>query len=279
MEERLVAAWADRGGLAPLAETAAERARRLSGMLYGALVERGGGRGGRRACWGGVTRAARGRAVRFGERLTPGGYRATKWPRLSKRRCAVVWSAERCLGERGWTWRGSADYGWKRLRVIASEDVGLADSGGGAREDGCWYENWLRRAQPADKTRAPRPASSFHAVLVLVRAQKAALSTTPGWRSTRATGRRGASRSPITRSTCTPPRPPDRPREAALPRGGRDCSRTRRSRTRTRKKAGRPASSRRPAACGATPAEPWAARARRHLNGARIETSFGPMSP
>jgi hypothetical protein len=41
MDEGLVAAWDDSEIVAPLAETKAARARRLSGMLYAALVERG----------------------------------------------------------------------------------------------------------------------------------------------------------------------------------------------------------------------------------------------
>jgi len=41
MDEGQVAAWHDRGFVAPLAETTVERARRLSRMLYHALAERG----------------------------------------------------------------------------------------------------------------------------------------------------------------------------------------------------------------------------------------------
>jgi hypothetical protein len=41
MDERSVAAWNDNEFIAPLVETPSARARRLSRMLYHALVERG----------------------------------------------------------------------------------------------------------------------------------------------------------------------------------------------------------------------------------------------
>jgi replication-associated recombination protein RarA len=66
---------------------------------------------------------------------------------------------------------GYGEYVWKRLRIMASEDVGLADSNV-AVQVRALYENWLQaRKNKADKSNCDRLFLT-HAVLILVRAPK-----------------------------------------------------------------------------------------------------------
>lgn len=73
------------------------------------------------------------------------------------------------LGELGLA--GYGNYVWKRLRIISSEDVGLADSNV-AVQVRALYQNWLD--QTRKKTDHPGFARAFilHAVCILTRAPK-----------------------------------------------------------------------------------------------------------
>jgi len=110
-------------------------------------------------------------ATRFSELKTPGGYvmgevasALQKAIRRGDERGALFWATEIDLA-------GYAGYAWKRLRIISSEDVGLADTGA-AIAVRVLYENW--KEQKAKKDDNPGFARVFliHAVMVLVRAPK-----------------------------------------------------------------------------------------------------------
>lgn len=104
---------------------------------------------------------------------TPGGHLAgevtsalQKAIRRGKEREALYWASE--LDKAGF-----GPYLWRHLRIIASEDVGLADSSVTVTL-GVLYENWLearQRGQADMTTRWPRIFVT-HAVLLLVRAPK-----------------------------------------------------------------------------------------------------------
>lgn len=79
---------------------------------------------------------------------------------------ALFWATELDLSNYG-------EYVWKRLRIIASEDIGMADS------EVCiqirtLYENWQQARKDADRDRRPLAGRIFlvHAVLICVRAKK-----------------------------------------------------------------------------------------------------------
>jgi replication-associated recombination protein RarA len=108
-------------------------------------------------------------AVRFSEQETPNGHRcdeAASALQKSLRRCeerqALYWTSELDLA-------GYGNYAWKRLRVIASEDVGLAEPHLAATVRAL-YENWK------EAKREKRGESSriflVHAVCLLARARK-----------------------------------------------------------------------------------------------------------
>jgi replication-associated recombination protein RarA len=112
--------------------------------------------------------------VRFGDLLTPAGYRCDevtsalqKEVRRGHEREALFWATELALA-------GYTNYVWKRLRIIASEDVGLAEPMMAVLIR-CLYENWQEQKK-ADKG-AERHANLFliHAVLALARAPKSRL--------------------------------------------------------------------------------------------------------
>jgi replication-associated recombination protein RarA len=109
--------------------------------------------------------------VPFGQLHTPGGYQMDevasalqKSIRRGDERGALFWATELDLA-------GYANYAFKRLRIIASEDVGLADTGAAIAVHVLW-RNWLE--QRSKKDDPPNFARVFlvHAVCVLARAPK-----------------------------------------------------------------------------------------------------------
>jgi replication-associated recombination protein RarA len=107
--------------------------------------------------------------VRFSEMRTPGGYLCgevtsalQKAIRRGKEREALFWASELDLA-------GYGNYVFKRLRIIASEDVGLADPEA-VLLTRALYENWLEAKKA--KHEDAMPLFLAHAVLVLSRAKK-----------------------------------------------------------------------------------------------------------
>jgi replication-associated recombination protein RarA len=107
--------------------------------------------------------------VRFSELPTPGGYLCgevtsalQKAIRRGNEREALFWASELDLA-------GYANYVWKRLRIIASEDVGLADPQAVLLVR-VLYDNWddAKKAKNEDAL----PLFLVHAVIVLARAAK-----------------------------------------------------------------------------------------------------------
>jgi replication-associated recombination protein RarA len=106
----------------------------------------------------------------FAEQLTPGGYLcgevASALQKSIRRGLvddALFWATELDLG-------GYGNYVWKRLRIIASEDVGLADSTVAATVRAL-YENWteaVKKKEPAE----PERLFLVHAVILLAGAPK-----------------------------------------------------------------------------------------------------------
>jgi replication-associated recombination protein RarA len=116
----------------------------------------------------------------FAEMHTPNGHQCgevtsalQKAIRRGLERDALYMAAELDLA-------GYANYTWKRLRLIASEDVGLADPNVAVIVR-VLYENWLEQRKADKNERNPSGDSPntrlflTHAVLVLVRAKKSRL--------------------------------------------------------------------------------------------------------
>lgn len=80
---------------------------------------------------------------------------------------ALFWATELDFANFG-------EYVWKRLRIIASEDIGLSVPGlaGDVR---ALYENWLDQRRKKDSIHAPERLFLVHAVLILARAHKSRL--------------------------------------------------------------------------------------------------------
>jgi hypothetical protein len=113
---------------------------------------------------------------RFGEELTPGGYRCDevasalqKSIRRGLEREALHWASELELG--GW-----GRYVWKRLTIMVSEDVGLAEPHLPATIRAL-YENWLEESKRSKEERYAgfRRIFLVHAVVLLARARKSRL--------------------------------------------------------------------------------------------------------
>jgi len=112
--------------------------------------------------------------VHFADLTTPGGYKCgevasalQKTIRRGLEREALNWATELDLA-------GYGNYAWKRLRIIASEDVGPADSMV-AVQVRALFENWLeaRKGKPKDRQfAAGERLFLLHAVIVLARAPK-----------------------------------------------------------------------------------------------------------
>ena len=76
---------------------------------------------------------------------------------------ALFWATELDLA-------GYGAYVWKRLRIIASEDIGLADANV-CVQIRTLYENWIEQRKKKDHSHAER-LFLVHAVLICVRAKK-----------------------------------------------------------------------------------------------------------
>jgi replication-associated recombination protein RarA len=109
--------------------------------------------------------------TRFSELRTPGGYLCgevasalQKEIRRGNEREALFWATELDLA-------GFGNYVWKRLRIIASEDVGIADSSV-ALTVRALYENWLELKKKKDENPGHYRVMLVHAVCLLARAPK-----------------------------------------------------------------------------------------------------------
>jgi replication-associated recombination protein RarA len=108
----------------------------------------------------------------FSQMRTPGGYLCgevasalQKAIRRGNEREALFWASELELA-------GYGGYVWKRLRIIASEDVGLADTEAVIAVRAL-YDNWLEAKKA--KHEDAMPLFLAHAVLLLVRAAKSGI--------------------------------------------------------------------------------------------------------
>jgi replication-associated recombination protein RarA len=86
----------------------------------------------------------------------------------SIRRCdeegALFWATELDLS-------GYGEYCWKRLRIITSEDVGLAEPGMPANIQAL-YQAWSDQRKKKDERHGPERLFLVHAVILLARAKK-----------------------------------------------------------------------------------------------------------
>lgn len=110
----------------------------------------------------------------FAEMPTPGGYRCgevasalQKCIRRGLEDDALFWATELDLA-------GFGEYVWKRLRIIASEDVGLA-SPGLVAEIRALYDNWIDQRKKKDERHGPERLFMVHAVILLSRSPKSRL--------------------------------------------------------------------------------------------------------
>lgn len=109
--------------------------------------------------------------MQFGHLKTPGGYLNSectsamqKCIRRGIQEEALFWATELDLA-------GYGAYVWKRLRIIASEDIGLADPNLCVQVR-VLYENWVeQRKKKEDRSLADR-LFLVHAILLCVRAKK-----------------------------------------------------------------------------------------------------------
>lgn len=107
----------------------------------------------------------------FAELTSPGGHKlgevASALQKCIRRGLAddaLYWATELDLA-------GYTEYAWKRLRIIASEDVGLADRAAPLTVRAL-YESWLELRKKDDKRHAPERLFLVHAVLYLAGAPK-----------------------------------------------------------------------------------------------------------
>ena len=63
------------------------------------------------------------------------------------------------------------EYAWKRLRIMASEDVGLAEPHLAATIYAL-YQNWIDQRRKKDRKHGPERLFLIHAILLLVRSRK-----------------------------------------------------------------------------------------------------------
>jgi replication-associated recombination protein RarA len=109
---------------------------------------------------------------RFSEQITPGGYRMDevvsslqKSVRRRDEREALFWASELDLA-------GYPGYLWRRLLIMASEDVGLADPQAVLLVNALW-QHW--EAARKTKHEAELPLFIAHAVCALARAAKSGI--------------------------------------------------------------------------------------------------------
>jgi replication-associated recombination protein RarA len=107
----------------------------------------------------------------FGQRKTVGGYLCEevtsamqKCIRRGLEEHALFWATELDLS-------GFGEYVWKRLKIIASEDIGVAESAAAAQIRAL-YGNWTEQRKKEDTKHAPERLFLVHAVMVLCRAYK-----------------------------------------------------------------------------------------------------------
>lgn len=110
----------------------------------------------------------------FAETTTPGGYKTgevasalQKCIRRGLEQDALFWATELDLA-------GFGEYVWKRLRIMTSEDVGLAEPGLAA-DIRALYDNWLDQRKKKDVIHGPERLFLVHAVIRLARARKSRL--------------------------------------------------------------------------------------------------------
>lgn len=77
---------------------------------------------------------------------------------------ALHWGVELDISNYG-------EYAWKRMRIITSEDVGLAEPHLPATIHAL-YQNWLDQRKKKDEKHAPERLFFIHAILLLCRARK-----------------------------------------------------------------------------------------------------------
>ena len=107
----------------------------------------------------------------FAETISPGGYKvgevASAMQKCIRRGLAddaLFWATELDLANFG-------EYAWKRLRIIASEDVGLSEPLAPATIHAL-YQSWLDQRKKKDTHHAPERLFFIHAVLYLARCRK-----------------------------------------------------------------------------------------------------------
>ena len=134
--------------------------------------------------------------------------------RRGNEREALYWASELDLA-------GFGGYVWKRLRIIASEDVGLGDTEAVIAVR-CLYENWLEAKKAKDESALP--LWLLNAVLVLARAKKSGI-VVHAWMAFYEGDRQamGIEIPDHALDMHTGARPPHGSREAALPRRGREA--------------------------------------------------------
>lgn len=108
----------------------------------------------------------------FGQRSTIGGYKCEevtsalqKCIRRGLEEDALFWATELDLSNFG-------EYVWKRLKIIASEDIGLEENSSRAILVRALYENWSEQRKKADTRHAPERLFLVHAVIALCRSFK-----------------------------------------------------------------------------------------------------------
>jgi replication-associated recombination protein RarA len=111
--------------------------------------------------------------MQFGQLTTEGGYLNSectsamqKCVRRGLEEDALFWATELDLA-------GYSAYVWKRLQIIASEDIGLADPTV-CLQLRALYENWVEQRKNAPKERRNVTGRIFlvHAILICARAKK-----------------------------------------------------------------------------------------------------------
>jgi replication-associated recombination protein RarA len=107
----------------------------------------------------------------FAEIITPGGFRCgevasamQKCIRRGLAEDALFWATELDLA-------GFGEYAWKRLKIIASEDVGLGEPHAPATIQAL-YQSWQDQRKKKDTHHAPERLFFIHAVLYLASARK-----------------------------------------------------------------------------------------------------------
>lgn len=108
----------------------------------------------------------------FGQRNTVGGYRCEevssamqKCIRRGLEEDALFWCTELDLS-------GFGEYVWKRLKIIASEDIGLEENSTRAVIVRALYENWREQRKKDDTRHAPERLFLVHAILAVCRSYK-----------------------------------------------------------------------------------------------------------